>query len=122
VPVFAAENGRGNSTLRASYAFSQISVENRDYHHLSQTEIASDERISQHLFNTSNRTDKGQEEGVRYFAWAMSWATLELGPTGSTNRICWGLRYMRSGSWCSLPRLMSTLLDCLVSGFVCVAT
>jgi hypothetical protein len=41
-----------------------------------------------------------------YFAWTISWATLELGPTGSTNRICWVLRYMRSGSCNSLPRLI----------------
>src|ERR1700721_135235 len=36
-------------TSRASYACVQIGVENRDYHHLSHSEIAGDKRISRHL-------------------------------------------------------------------------
>src|SRR6202021_3412383 len=38
-----------SGTLRASYAGFQISVENRDFHHLSQSEIAGAKRISRHL-------------------------------------------------------------------------
>ena len=35
--------------LRASYARVRITVENRDYHHLSQSEIAGAKRIYEHL-------------------------------------------------------------------------
>ena len=70
---------------------------------------------------TTARSSPCESGACGYFAWAISWATLEFGPTGSTKRICWGLRYMRSGSCNSLPRLIRTLVDCLLSGFVCVA-
>jgi hypothetical protein len=34
-----------SAILREPYAFFQITVENRDYHYLSQTEIAGEKRI-----------------------------------------------------------------------------
>jgi hypothetical protein len=37
-------------TLRASYAIIIISVDNRDYHYLSQSEIRGGKGISRHLF------------------------------------------------------------------------
>ena len=39
----------GSVTLRASYARVQITVENRDYHHLSRFEIGGGKRISRLL-------------------------------------------------------------------------
>jgi len=57
-----------------------------------------------------------------YFACAISCATFELVPTGSTRIIWLGFRYMRSGSCSSFPRFTKILLVCLVCGFVCVTT
>lgn len=42
--TFLADARQSNSEVK-------ITVENRDYHHLSQSEIAGGKRISQHLFD-----------------------------------------------------------------------
>lgn len=42
------------------------------------------------------RTERRTRAGSGYLAWAMSWATLELDPTGSTRRF----RLMRQGMAC----------------------
>jgi hypothetical protein len=45
-----------SGTLRESYACFQIGVENRDSHHVSQSEIAGAKRISQHLSKYPNES------------------------------------------------------------------
>jgi hypothetical protein len=49
-----------SATLCESYACFQITVENRDYHHLSQTEIAGGKRISRHLSRFLVGIDRGR--------------------------------------------------------------
>ena len=65
----------------------------------------------------------GPEDVTSYCsACLISWAIFESTPTGSTNKIWLGFRYMRSGACSSFPLFTSTLLVCFVSGFVCDTT
>ena len=50
-----------------------------------------------------------------FLSWAISSATLELGPTGSIKTMCLAFRYIRSGACHSLPRRIRMFFTSLVS-------